>query len=171
MEGMGVQVFVFGSYFSPLLRTVLVSSMPPITKRWPSERTKNGVNPLLITKTRLGLPYMRIGWSYQLIISCHEDCTVCAYVTVKVGLDPIPTCCQHPMPYSPNAHWFQLDPQLAVWVIEWTHAAYHGWRLPRSKQEPENRKSIELYPVGFIWHTGSLSNLILSLCHHKTNFT
>lgn len=60
MEGMGVQVFVFGSYFSPLLRTVLVSSMPPITKRWPSERTKNGVNLLLITKTRLGLPYMRI---------------------------------------------------------------------------------------------------------------
>lgn len=36
--GMCVQVLVSGLYFSPLLNTVLFSSIPPIAKRQPSDQ-------------------------------------------------------------------------------------------------------------------------------------
>lgn len=38
--GMGVHVLESGSYFSPLSRTVLLPSHPPMTNRKPSNRAK-----------------------------------------------------------------------------------------------------------------------------------
>lgn len=40
MGGMGVHVLESGSYFSPLSRTVLFSSAPPMTNRKPSNRAE-----------------------------------------------------------------------------------------------------------------------------------
>lgn len=56
-----------------------------------------------------------------------------------LGPGPTLTGSDHPVADAGDAHWLQLDPGLSVGVVERTHAARVGSRLPGSGQNSSHQ--------------------------------